>query len=151
MSPKNFEDKCSALNSAMKHLDAISENNGWKIQNLPSENKILVTTPFGQLTLDYPEAEAVDQLRNYVSAFPEVEPWMKHCAVDGKKGGAYKQLWTQLIQQIQDTSMHAEKLTVEKFGKKIQILKQFKILVLIKLFMRKKKHLKQDWDFVKDF
>ena len=124
MSPKNFEDKCNALNSAMTHLNAISENNGWKIHNLPSENKILVTMPSGQLILDYPEAEAVDQLRNYVSAFPEVEPWMKHCAVDGKKGGAYKQLWTQLIQQIQDTSVHAEKLTVEKFGKNIQILNQ---------------------------
>lgn len=124
MSPNNFEDECNSLNSAMAHLVAISENNQWKIQNLPAENKILITAPFGQLTLDYPEAAAVDQLRNYVSAFPKVEPWMQHCAVDGKKGDAYKQLWIRLIQQIQDTSVCAERLTVEKFGKDVQILSQ---------------------------
>lgn len=121
MSPKDFEDKCNALNSAMAHLDTISENEEWKIQNLPTENKISITAPFGQLTLDYPESIAVNQLRDYVSAFPKVEPWMQHCAVDGKKGEAYKQLWTQLIQQLQDTSVYAERLTAEKFGKDVRI------------------------------
>ena len=121
MTPKDFEDKCNALNSAMAHLDTISENEGWKIQNLPVENKISITAPFGQLTLDYPESIAVNQLRDYVSAFPKVEPWMQHCAVDGKKGETYKQLWTQLIQQLQDTSVYAERLTAEKFGKDVQI------------------------------
>lgn len=124
MFPKDFEDKCNALNSAMSHLDAMSEKSGWKIQNLPAENKISIIAPFGQLTLDYPEAIAVDQLRNYVSAFPKVESWMQHCAVDGKKGEAYKQLWTQLIRQLQDTSVYAEKLTVEKFGKDVRIFRQ---------------------------
>lgn len=122
ISPKDFEDKCNALNSTMAHLDAISENSGWKIQNLPNENKILITAPFGQLTLDYPESIAVNQLRDYVSAFPKIEPWMQYCAADGKKGDSHRQLWTQLIQQIQDTSMYAEKLTTEKFGKDVQIL-----------------------------
>ena len=121
MSPKDFEDRCNALNSAMAHLDTISENEEWKIQNLPTENKISITAPFGQLTLDYPESIAVNQLRDYVSAFPKVEPWMQHCAVDGKKGEAYKQLWTQLIQQLQDTSVYAERLTAEKFGKDVRI------------------------------
>lgn len=121
MFPKDFEDKCNALNLAMAHLDTISENEEWKIQNLSAENKISITAPFGQLTLDYPESIAVNQLRDYVSAFPKVEPWMQHCAVDGKKGEVYKQLWTQLIQQLQDTSVYAERLSAEKFGKDVQI------------------------------
>lgn len=124
MSPCSFEEKYNSLNSAMAHLGAISENNQWKIQNLPAESKIMITAPFGQLTLDYPEAAAVDQLRSYVSTFPKVESWMQHCAVDGKKGYAYKQLWIRLIQQIQDTSAYAERLTGEKFGKDVQILSQ---------------------------
>lgn len=124
MSPNRFEDRCNSLSSALAHLDAISENNQWKIQNLPVENKILIDAPFGQLTLDYPEAANVEQLRNYISAFPKVEPWMKHCAVDGKKGDAYKQLWLRLIKQIQETSAYAEKLTVEKFGKDVKIISQ---------------------------
>ena len=84
----------------------------------------MLTAPFGQLTLNYPEEEAVNQLHNYVSTFPNVEPWMQHCAVDGKKGDAYKRLWIQLIQQLHDTSVYAEKLTLEKFGKDIQIFRQ---------------------------
>ena len=124
MLPKTFEDNCNVLNSSMDQLDALSENSGWKIQNLPAENKILLTAPFGQLIVDYPEEEAVNQLRNYISTFPKVEPWMQHCAVDGKKGDAYKQLWIQLIQQLHDTSVYAEKLTLEKFGKNIQISSQ---------------------------
>ena len=124
MSPNHFEEKCNSLDSAKTHLNAISENNHWEIKNLLAESKILITAPIGQLTLDYPETEAVNQLSSYVSAFPKVEPWMQHCAVDGKKGDAYKQLWIRLIQQIQDTSAYAEKLTIEKFGKEVQILSQ---------------------------
>ena len=124
MFPDHFEENCDSLDSARTHLKAISDNKNWEVQNLPAESKILIRTSFGTLTLDYPEAEAVDQLRNYVSGFPKVEPWMQYCAVDGKKGDAYKQLWLRLVQQIQDTSAYAEKLTVEKFGKEVRILSQ---------------------------
>lgn len=124
MSPDHFEENCNLLDSARAHLKAISDKKNWKVQNLPAESKILIRTPFGMLTLDYPEAEAVDQLRNYVSGFPKVDPWMQYCAVDGKKGEAYKQLWLRLVQQIQDTSAYAENLTVEKFGKEVQVLSQ---------------------------
>lgn len=124
MFPNHFEANCNSLDSARTHLKAISDNKNWEVQNLPAESKILIRTPFGMLTLDYPEAEDVEQLRNYVSGFPKVEPWMQHCAVDGKKGEAYKQLWLRLVQQIQDTSAYAENLTVEKFGKEVQILSQ---------------------------
>ena len=124
MAPADFEQKCIVLNSASAHLNSISKNNHWEIQNLPAESKILISVPFGQLTLDYPSAEAAEQLRDYVASFPKVEPWMQYCAVDGKKGDAYKQLWIRLIEQIQTTCAYAETLTVEKFGKSVQILNQ---------------------------
>lgn len=124
LSPNCFEEDCNSLDSAMAHLKAISENTHWRIQNLPAERKILLQAPFGLLTLAYPKAEALEQLNKYVSEFPEVEPWMQHCAIDGKKGDTYKQLWLRLIQLIQDTSAFAENLTIENFGKNVKILNE---------------------------
>ena len=66
-------------------LNTISENNHWQIQNLVAEHKILVNGSFGQFVVEYPSAQAVEQLKQYVSTFSRIEPWMQHCAVDGRK------------------------------------------------------------------
>ena len=122
MDPEEFEQKCNALHFAMARLYTISENNHWQIQNSAAEHKILVNGSFGQLALEYPSAQDVEQLKQYVSTFPRIEPWMQHCAVDGRKGGTYKELWTRLIDQIQKTCTYAEELVAEKFGKEVAIL-----------------------------
>lgn len=122
MAPGDFERKCNALHCATARLKSISENNHWQIQNFPAESKILVKGSFGQLKLDYPPAQAVEQLRKYVCTFPKIETWMQYCAVDGKKGSTYRQLWTRLVDQIQETCAYAEKLVAENFGKEVHIL-----------------------------
>ena len=122
MNIKEFEQKCNALASARARLNTISDNNNWKIQDLESEHKISVEGLFGQLILEYPSAHTVEQLKRYVSTFSRVEPWMQYCAIDGRKGGAYKELWTRLIDQIDKTCIFAEKLVSEKFGKDVVIL-----------------------------
>lgn len=122
MAPGDFERKWNALHSATARLNSISENNHWQIQNLLAENKILVKGSFGRLTLDYPTAQAVEQLKEYVSTFPKIDTWMQYCAVDGKKGSTYRQLWTRLMKQIQEICTYAENLVAEKFGKEVNIL-----------------------------
>lgn len=123
ISPEEFEQKCNALRFATTSLNAITVKNNWQIQNLCAEHKILVNSPsFGQLSLEYPSTQAVEALKQYISTFPKIEPWMKHCAVDGKKGGTYRELWTRLIDQIKKTCTYAEELVPETFGKKIDIL-----------------------------
>jgi len=122
MSPEEFEQKCNALDFARARLNTISENNHWQIQNLVAEHKILVDGTFGQFVVEYPSAQAVEQLKQYVSTFSKIEPWMQYCAVDGRKGGTYKELWTRLIEQIETTCAYAEKLVAKKFGKEIVIL-----------------------------
>lgn len=122
INPDEFEQKCNALNFETTRLNTISENNHWQIQNSVTEHKILVNGSFGRLTLEYPSMQAVDQLRQYVSTFSRIEPWMQHCAVDGRKGGTYKELWIRLIEQIQKTCIYAEELVDKKFGKEVTIL-----------------------------
>lgn len=122
MNPEEFDQKCTALHFSMTRLNAISENNHWHIQNSVVEHKILVNGPFGQLALEYPAIQAVEQLKQYASTFSRIEPWMQHCAVDGRKGSTYKELWIRLIEQIQKTCVYAEGLVAKKFGKEVVIL-----------------------------
>ena len=122
MNPAEFEQNCNALHSARDRLNAISEKNHWKIENFAEEHKILVNGSFGQLSMEYPSAQAVEQLRQYVSTLPKIDPWMQYCAVDGRKSSAYKDLWTRLVEQIQKTCAYAEELVAKKFGKEVVIL-----------------------------
>ena len=124
MIPNEFEEKCNKLCTLETHLKIISEKNGWNIENVLLEKKIVIDGYFGKLILNYPEVNSLIQLKNYVSSFPKVETWMKHCAVDGSKGNTYKQLWIRLIEKIQETSKFAETLAVEKFGKTVIISNQ---------------------------
>ena len=121
MNPGTFTDRCNALHAAKSRLDAVAEKRNWSIQNSLPERKIRIEGAFGQLVLDYPSAPAVEGLKQYVSTFHEIEPWMQHCAVDGRKGNAYRQLWTRLIDQINETCAYAEQLVAEKFGKEVII------------------------------
>lgn len=122
MTPEEFEQNCAALRFFTSRLNDISEKNDWQIQNIESEHKILVNGSFGKLTLEYPSIQAVKQLKETVSTFPRMERWMQYCAIDGKKGGAYENLWHRLIDQIQKTCAYSEKLVSEQFGKEVIIL-----------------------------
>ena len=122
INPEEFEEKCNALNSARARLNIISENNQWQIQNLLAEQKILVNGTFGQIMVEYPSVQAVEQLKQYVSTFSRIEPWMNHCVADGRKGGTYKELWIQLVKQIEKTCAYAEEFVTKRFGNEIVIL-----------------------------
>lgn len=122
MDPETFEQKCNALHFATTRLNTISEHNHWKIPNLSTENKILVDGAFGQFAINIPSRQAVEQLKQYIATYPKIEPWMQHCAVDGRKGGTYRAIWIRLTDQIQKTCAYAERLVAEKFGKEVSIL-----------------------------
>lgn len=122
LNPEAFEETRNALQNATGRLHTLSEKNHWKIQNVVAEQKISIEGTFGHLTMGYPSEKAVEELNQYVSTFPSIEPWMQHCAVDGRKGGRYKELWTRMINQIEKTGSFAEELVGKKFGKKIVIL-----------------------------
>lgn len=121
LSPDAFETHLNSLHSATHRLNALSEETHWELQNMLSEKKILIEAPFGKQTLAYPDVNAVTQLRDYISTFPKAEPWMRQCAVDGKRGASHENKWQELIRQLEKTSAHAEKLISAKFGREIRI------------------------------
>ena len=123
LSPEEFERECAALHAAKNSLADVDSQYGWKIKLIFAKRKISIRTPFAQLLLDLPAVDSVMNLQKYISSMDNIEPWMQHCIVAGKKGGAYRQLWETLIQQIEQAKNYAGKMLIEQFGKKIDILK----------------------------
>ena len=121
ISPSVFEEQYLKIKTTNDSLDIVSNNTGWKIENIPDERKIDIYLPYGKITIDYPKEDDFEQLKKYMDTIPQFEPWMKQCAVDGKKGETYRKLWQSLIEEIKETCSASEKLVIENFGKEVEI------------------------------
>lgn len=122
MSPIEFEAECKKIEVNKEYLNDICKKNQWKIQNLITEPELVLETPLGKFNINYQKKESVRELRKYIDTFGKLETWMQYCVVDGKNGGAHKEVWLKLIEQIKRTSEYSSKLTLEKFGKEVEIL-----------------------------
>lgn len=120
LSPTTFGEVWNAYQYAQKKLQSIEEENGWKIDNCTADRHINFDCPFGSFSLEYPDYNCVNVLQNYAASFGKIEKWMKCAAVDGKIGGAFRNKWETLINQIQKTCSFAESVVSEQFGKSIQ-------------------------------
>ncbi len=121
LNPDEFAKLLDFHQSAIKNLEALEENNGWRINNLREAEQVEFECPFGLFKVAYPQEEALTDLKNYSASFGKIEKWMKCVAVDGKRGGAFRQRWISLIEQIQTTCDYSAKLVSEQFGLEIQI------------------------------
>lgn len=68
-----------------------------------------------------PFAERLEQLTLYVSTFKSIDGWMIYAAVDGRKGGGYRQRWDMLISAIEDTAVCADAIVTQMLGRSIVI------------------------------
>ena len=124
VSPSEFEQIIQNLNQANAYINDISKKKQWEIENSIEERTIAIRDKDMELYLKYPNGESVSKLKKYIDTFESVEPWMMHCAVDGKKGGHYKQLWLLMTEQIEKTCTFVENTLAERFGKEVKILNQ---------------------------
>lgn len=121
LSPADFEQTWSALQTAKRVISSVEQKKNWRADITNGGNKIDLCGEFGKLTFSISNKETLQNLINYISEFGQVEQWMKCAAVDGKNGGAYRQRWTMLIEQINETCKFAESVVTEQFGRKIEI------------------------------
>lgn len=105
-----------------------------------------------------PTNQAIEKLASYINSFNSMDTWMIQAAVDGHKGGGFRQKWEMLISSIEDTSSYAESIVTMTIGKTILfkddlVLSQIKpqIIKLSDIFKRKGKISKIDFFFNKSF
>ncbi len=111
-----FSQLCKDLEAAKAKLQAFNEKTPWNIDFSENSHQIIFADGKRTLTIDFPLTESIDTLAAYASGFNEVAGWMKHAAVDGKNGGAYRSRWETLIQKIEQTCQYAESILEEQFG-----------------------------------
>ncbi len=122
LNPAEFEETLAALRDANIRRNEIETETGWNIEDMTGEKRILFTCDFGQFEIPFPARETLDNLRKYLDNFGKIEPWMEQAVTDGRQGGAYRERWTRLMNQILQTHALSDLVVSETFGRKIQIL-----------------------------
>lgn len=119
LSPAGYEKRWQSLQNEKAHVDAIASGNNWKIRYDTNMGITFFETDLGKFNVVDPAEKDLNALNNYIESFGRIEPWMRYAAVDGKKGGSYRQKWITLIKQIEKTCKYAESVVMEQFGKEI--------------------------------
>lgn len=121
LSPSDFEQTWTALQTAKGEVADVEQKKNWQVNLTNAANHVDLSCDFGKLAFSLADKEKLQSLIEYIKTFGNVEQWMKCAAVDGKNGGAYRQRWSTLIEQVRQTREYAESVVTEQFGKNIEI------------------------------
>lgn len=73
------------------------------------------------ILVDNPTSQAIEDLEAYIKSVNSIDRWMVQAAVDGHKGGGFRQRWEMLISSIEDTASYAESIVTMMLGKTVSI------------------------------
>ncbi len=93
----------------------------WQIENDYATKTVQFNCPYTSFTIPYPNQADLKELKDFASVFGQIEEWMQYAAVDGRKGGSFRQRWITLADQIRQTCDLTELTTGEQFGIKLDI------------------------------
>ena len=117
----NSEDIATEVN-CFSTLDKIGEALSGVIRcDYPNCSLIVEEKSKEYVLVQTPTEQSLDELSTYISSFSLIDGWMIQAAVDGYKGGGYRQKWEMLISAIEDTASYAESIVTLMFGKEISI------------------------------
>lgn len=157
LSPSTFENDLQKGAECKSRINVISKELNLDI--IINTDKKLIQKNEGFTTdtiVQNPIAEKLDQLSQYVNTFKNIDGWMIHAAVDGHKGGGYRQSWDMLISAIEETTAYADTLVTQMLGRNIEIVPEIvstqlnsHLQKIIELFQKKGKITKLDMFFNK--
>ena len=119
MSSDAFEQSWISLQAAKEEIQAIERKKNWKVRFIKGGDWVELNGEFETISFPLADKETLQALINYNASFGRIEQWMKCVAVDGKNGGAYRQRWITMMDQIRHTCEFAESIVAEQFGKTI--------------------------------
>lgn len=120
-SPQEVEERLLNLKKNKDLLLQMKRSAMWHVVYDTQHNKIEFDTGSSMFSVSGTDMESLNALNEKASSFGQVQPWMIHAMVDGKKGGSYENCWTILTDHIQKTCSFAESIVSEQFGKEVVI------------------------------
>ena len=119
-SPPAFSRDMQAEAKAKQDMTQIGDALG-KPLSCDFENDVVLFETDNRLApfIRHPESEAFAGLEEYISSINTLDGWQIQAAVDGYKGGGYRQRWELLINLIEDTEACADAAVLLVVGRKI--------------------------------
>lgn len=116
IAPSEFSELRDAVLSAECRLQDLKNQSAWNCVYREHDQTIAISKGGSRFTIPCPNEDELKRLKDYALSFGKFEPWMMHAAVDGRNGGAFKNRWLLLIDQITKTCEFAEQVIAEQFG-----------------------------------
>lgn len=157
LSPSEFEKDLHQVTESKLHIAKIASELNYKI-DIQTDKKTAVTNRGNTLVvlIQNPTADAMEQLKQCVNTFKDIDEWMIYAAADGRRGGGYHQRWETLINTIKDAAAYADSIVTQMTGKNIEITPEATAIQLplylqklIEIFKKKGKVSKLDLFFNK--
>lgn len=119
IAPDAMAHAVSRFETGAAEIESIAEAQRWPIRYEPGRNyiDILFLGNWERITIN--QTAPLEALLLRVQSIGKIEGWMKAAAVDGKKGGVYRQKWLTLIDQIKRTCKQADAVEGKRFGKTV--------------------------------
>ena len=120
--PSVFEKELHQAAESRSIITQIASVLNLKIDIQPDKKAVFVNSGSGVITMfQNPTVETLGQLVQYANTFKSIDGWMIYAAVDGRKGGGYRQRWEMLVSAIEDAAAYADSIVTQMTGKNIEI------------------------------
>lgn len=121
MSPDDLEAAVEQIESGTDKIWAFSQVQNQKIRYESGANHIDIAINGAQERICVHQTAPLQEVLVHMRSFGDIEEWMRYAAVDGKKGGAFRQKWMTLTEQIEKTCQMAETVAGMQFGKSVSL------------------------------
>lgn len=121
VAPSLFSDCWKKKNAVEKYIHTIEEKTKWIIEAKGFDDSISFETPFGRYETRNISQEMIDQFYSEFSDYKNNESWMLSAAIDGIKGGVYKNRWNTLTDQIKHTIEVSDQYISVSYGHRIDV------------------------------
>ena len=116
LSPSDYGALLASLKTNIAKRREIANENNLNVEKHTREKRFKFDLANGSFIMPCPDEANITALKKYVSEFGHVETWMKRAAVDGKNGGAFREQWDVLIENIKGTCDFAESILKDQLG-----------------------------------
>ena len=121
LQPVELEKLLSGLTAARQQLEDLHSRRDWTVTDGSAEDQLLFQRGDRDFVMEQPSRDALQELLRRCASFGDIQPWMKHAAMDGREDSAYRRRWETLIEQIRTTCALSEQVTEELFGHDIDL------------------------------
>lgn len=120
ISPEEFESQTTLLQRTKSAIESFAEKTGWTFDyDNDTQSISIYMDEQRHFIIPKPDTVTLDELLSISERFKELEPWMKHAAVDGRDNDSAKKKWYVLIDQILELCKLSEQFDLDTFGKEL--------------------------------